>query len=257
MQKTISKAIVLAAGVGKRLLPQSPDLPKTLVNVGEKTIFERIITPLKSYDIKEIIVVTGFCHEKLDQIISEKLRNEFSNLSFKLVFNPDFEKKNNIYSFWVAGKEMAEDFLLINSDVLFHPKILDFCLQDQRKSFLIVDDSKPLGKEDMKVKMTKEGVIEKVSKDLPPKMADGEYIGVAKISKETAKLVLFKADKILKQGRYDVFYEEAFDQLAQEGAYFWGASTRGLPWIEIDTVADLKRAREKILPRIEVESQCI
>lgn len=253
MRRKIDKAIILAAGVGKRLQPYYPALPKTLINIRKRTVLERMITQLESCRIKEIILVTGFCHEKLDQFIEKNLRNKFSDLSFKLIFNPDYANKNNIYSFWMAREEMKNGFVLINSDVLFHPKILSFCLRDEGRSVLVIDDFKLLEKEDMKVTMGRNDIIKDISKDIPPRIANGEYIGITKLYEETTKLVLLKTKELLNRGRYNVFYEEAFKLVAKEGSHFFGVSTRGLPWIEIDTIDDLKRAREIILPKIESE----
>ena len=146
---------------------------------------------------------------------------------------------------------MDEDFILFNSDVVFDFGTLALLKKNQNPSALLIDDCKPLGIEEMKVK-TKEGqVIKEIRKELDPSEADGEYIGIMKISRDVAAKVTKKAEQLLSQHKYPLYYEDAFDLVAKEEDCFFACSTNGLSWTEIDTIDDMNYARNIILPQIE------
>lgn len=237
------KAIILAAGENLRLR-NITNSPKTLLRIGRHSFLDRIIISCKRHAIRQIVIVVGYKAEEIEKHIKENLEI-FDGVHIKTIYNPDYATKNNISSFWMARKEMTKPFILFNSDVLFHDKILTLLLESKVSSALMIDDRKTLGQEEMKVILDDRRLIKDISKNIDPRSASGEYIGVAKfLNSETVNGILSKCKLLLDNGKVNVFYEEAFRLLSFERPSIYGVSTNGLPWIEVDTPNDYIKAKE-------------
>jgi choline kinase len=249
----VSKAIIFAAGLCSRLGPHTKDLPKTLLKVGELTILDRMIIGLDKVGIKDISIVVGYASTRLRSYVLTTSSTLVQNrIKFDFIENTNLDI-GNIYSFWLARNKMIEDFILLNSDVVFHYGILESLIRESSGiSALLIDDSKTLGAEEMKVKIKDGGrIIKDITKKLDPKTANGEYIGITKISHDDVSKILEKVDQLLSEKKFPLYYEDAFRLVANESELLSGCSTRGLPWTEIDTVEDMNYARNTVLPRIE------
>jgi len=234
----INRAIILAAGSSTRLRPLTNNIPKTLLKVGRATILDIAISILHRFNIDDIIIVTGHAADTLEEHVYRNYNN--NTIRFRFIRN-DKLHLGNIYSFYIAREYMDTDFILLNSDVLFHPKILEYLLSYD-VSALAVDDHKMLGEEEMKVKVNESGIIKDISKGIPIKEADGEYIGVMKLTSKDADTIIKSITHLFNQGRYNLYYEDAIRLVAHEHDLFYKCSTRGLQCIEIDTHKDLKDA---------------
>jgi choline kinase len=102
----------------------------------------------------------------------------------------------------------------------------------------------------MKVKI-ENGVVKRISKLLKPSEADGEYIGIARVEKEVVDELYNHVARVMEEKGRRVFYEEAFQSMMDDGVAVNYETTRGLPWIEIDTPSDLMIARHEIYPKIQ------
>lgn len=111
------KAIILAAGYGARMRPYTNSKPKAMLEIDGQTIIERILRLLIANEIIDICVVTGFCHDMLE----EYLVSFFPEVRFTFVFNEIYNKTNNIYSMHLALESFSldDDILLIESDLIF------------------------------------------------------------------------------------------------------------------------------------------
>ena len=244
----IMKAIILAAGKNIRL-KSITDSPKSLLKIGNYCFLDRIVILCEQYAIRQMVIVVGYKAEEIEKYIKEK-GEIFGDILVKTIYNPDYVSKNNIFSFWLAHREMNKPFILFNSDVLFHEGILELLLKNNVPSALMIDEKKALGQEDMKVIMDKR-LIRDIRKNINPSLASGEYIGLAKfLDRRTVNNMLSKCKLLVDLGRTDVFYEEAFRLLSIEEPSIYGVSTNGLPWIEVDTPEDYEKAREEVYPRI-------
>lgn len=244
------KAIVLAAGKNVRLRSVT-NAPKTLLRIGDYSLLDKIAFACRANNVYNMVIVTGYGAERIETHINEN-PEIFGVLDIKTIFNPEYDTTNNIVSFWLAHKEMKDPFILFNADVLFHEKILKYLLESNAKTALAVDDYKQLGIEEMKVIMNKDRLITDISKEIDPDKAHGEYIGIAKFFDiELTDKILSKLKYLIDNGRTDVFYEEAFRLLSIEEPSIYGESTKGLPWIEIDTPEDYKKALTEIYPQIQ------
>jgi choline kinase len=240
------QAVILAAGFGSRLGRHKGDDPKTLIKIGDRTLIDHILKTLKKNGVRNVIIITGYKREK----IQEYLKGKYT-MDIKFVHNSDYETTNNIYSLYLAKEELSGgNFYIINSDVLFHERIFqNLHFSNKEGLILSVDLKKKLKEEDMKV-IRMGDRITRISKEISLSEASGEYIGLSKVTEEAFKKLFRSIKEVISHKGTGVFYEEAFQHMIDSGYWVTCESTRGLPWIEIDTVEDLKLAREKIFPRI-------
>lgn len=160
------------------------------------------------------------------------------------IHNDVYDSTNNIYSLWLARERLAgEEFILLNSDVLFSQKMAVDVLSDDRESVLLVDDVSHLVEEEMRVKVGDRGRITAIAKTLEVEESAGEYIGLARFGEEFSRALFKKIDEMVNDGQTDVWYENAVNDILETLPLF-SLSTRGMPWIEIDDHNDLERAAE-------------
>ena len=236
------KATILAAGRGKRLRPLTDNMPKCLLNVGNRRIIEYQLESLSRLGIKDIVIVTGHLAEKV---------KEFCGNSFKYVHNSDYLKTDNLFSLWLARNELKGEFIYLYSDVFFEPMILDK-LVSFKGDFIFVVEEKTCSGEEMRVR-EKEGCIIELSKGIPTEEAFGEFIGIAKFSEKGCRILMEVIDGIVRGGNIEADIAIAITNLAENGARLEICMTDNLPWIEIDTEEDLRKAGEEILSRIKSE----
>ena len=110
------KAIILAAGKGKRLQPYTKNIPKCLLTLDKETILEHQINHLKSSEIQEINVVVGFGSDRVEQFLSN-----YDSLGIKIntIYNPFWESTNSLFSLWAARAELDSDVVVLNGDDVF------------------------------------------------------------------------------------------------------------------------------------------
>lgn len=129
------QAIILAAGMGKRLKQLTRNNTKCMVKVGGVPLINRTLRQLDSLDLSRIIIVTGY--------EGQKLRDHIATLDVKtpvcFIDNPIYDKTNNIYSLALASEYLvAEDTLLLESDIIFEDSVLRCLVEDERESLALV-----------------------------------------------------------------------------------------------------------------------
>jgi choline kinase len=235
--------MVLAAGAGKRLGPETAELPKTLLAVdGDRTILDVALGNFARVGLERAVVVTGYAAERIEERVPEL--EERHGVALELVFNPKALEWNNAYSLWVAREHFGAGVLLANGDTV-HPASVEESLLEARGGtdlLLAVDDQKALGEEEMKVHVA-DGLLERINKALDPATAQGEYIGVTLIEPAAAGPL---ADSLEATWRRDpqLYYEDGFQELADRGGRVGIAPIGAVEWVEVDDGADLARARE-------------
>jgi choline kinase len=235
--------VVLAAGLGSRLGQETAELPKTLIGVdGDRTILDIALANFAQVGLTDALIVTGYAHERLAERVPALEQRH--GVKLELVFNPKALEWNNCYSLWCAREAFSEGVLLANGDTV-HPASVEERLLEARGPELVlaVDDSKPLGEEEMKVHITADGHLDRINKALDPATAQGEYIGVALIEPAAAEPL---ADALEAVWRRDttLYYEDGFQELADRGGRVGIAPIGRVEGVEVDDHRDLARARE-------------
>jgi len=234
-------AIILAAGMGKRLRPLADDKPKCLIDLNNKdSILSLMLKKLLAFkEIEKIRIVGGY---KFD-VLKSYIEKNFPNERIEVIKNESYDREN-YYSLFTGIKDLQQnDVIIINSDVVAKKEIIDRLINSEDTS-LTIDNREDLDEEDMKV-MLKDGIIVKIGKQLDPNESHGEYIGVAKIKKEHVSLLKESLVFMINNSIED-WYERAFQIMMEKGCKFIPVNTDGLPWTEIDTFDDLEHARRLI-----------
>ncbi|MBQ1421633.1 MAG: aminotransferase class I/II-fold pyridoxal phosphate-dependent enzyme [Firmicutes bacterium] len=130
------QAIILAAGMGKRLKELTKDNTKCMVKVNGVTLIDRMLHQIDAHDLSRIVIVVGYEGGKLIDYISTL------DIKTPIVFieNPIYDKTNNIYSLALAKEQLREDdTLLFESDLIFEDAVLDELVNDPRETLALVD----------------------------------------------------------------------------------------------------------------------
>lgn len=129
------QAIILAAGMGKRLKELTSNATKCMVKVNGVTLAQRTLSSLDRQGLSRIVVVIGYEGQKLKEYI-ETLQ---LNTPIVYVDNPVYYKTNNIYSLYLAKDYlMEEDTLLLESDIIFEDRVLERLIEDPYPSLALV-----------------------------------------------------------------------------------------------------------------------
>jgi choline kinase len=235
--------VVLAAGRGSRLHPDV-DGPKCLAPVGGEPLVARQIRLLRQAGVDDIAVVVGCDAARVARACGRGVR---------FVENARFAQTNSLYSLWLARPLLRDGFLVLNCDVLFHPRLLDDLLETPWPNALLVAPREPLGPpygtEEMKVRLRGACVVD-IAKSIPSEDADGENVGIARFDAPDALRLVAVMDRLVAAGHATDWAPRAFREFAAERPLY-AVGTRGLPWIEIDFPDDYRSAIDEILPRIE------
>jgi choline kinase len=176
--------MVLAAGAGRRLRPDTDGLPKALLPVdGDVTILDIALRNLAAVGLRDVTVVVGYAAgEVRDRVPALEAAH---GVRLRLVDNDRAEEWNNAYSLWLAREHFAAGALLVNGDTV-HPVSVEQTLlaaAGQAGIVLALDDVKSLADEEMKVILGPDGRLAKITKLMDPAQAHGEYIGATLINR--------------------------------------------------------------------------
>jgi choline kinase len=236
--------MVLAAGAGRRLRPDTDALPKALLPVaGETTILDIGLRNLAAVGLSDIVVVVGHASE----VIADRAAGleRAHGVTLTLVHNDRARDWNNAYSLWLAREYLRQGVLLVNGDTV-HPVSVEKTLLAARGAagvILAIDDVKALAEEEMKVVLDERGLLTQITKQMDPGLAHGEYIGATLIEAVAAGPL---ADALEATWRLDpgLYYEDGYQELADRGGEIAAAPIGVVDWVEVDNHADLHRARQ-------------
>ena len=235
--------LVLAAGAGRRLQPLTDDLPKTLLPVdGARTILDIALANLRSAGLDEVVVVTGFAADRIDERKAALERDH--GVRLELVFNDKAEEWNNAYSLWVARECLRDGAILVNGDTV-HPASVEATVLAARGPDIVLaaDTEKTLGEEEMKLHVTDDGFMDRINKALDPASSRGEYIGVTLIEPAAAEPLAAALEATWRRDP-DLYYEDGYQEFADRGGRIGIAPIGDVEWVEVDDHGDLARARE-------------
>ncbi len=236
--------MVLAAGAGRRLRPDTDALPKALLPVdGPVTILDIALRNLAAVGLHDVVIVVGYASGAVRD--RKAGLEQMHGVQLTLVDNDRAQEWNNAYSLWLAREHFAGGALLVNGDTV-HPVSVEKTLlaaDSPADIVLAVDDVKSLAEEEMKVVIGGGGQITRITKLMDPAQAYGEYIGATLIGAPAAAAL---ADALETTWRRDpsLYYEDGFQELADRGAVIGVAPIGEVEWVEVDNHDDLRRARQ-------------
>ncbi|THV43474.1 sugar phosphate nucleotidyltransferase [Glycomyces buryatensis] len=235
------RGVILAAGQGQRLRPNTDELPKTLLPVtDDETILDTIVRGLVAVGITDLAITIGHAADKIREH-APSLESRYG-ATVTLVDN-DHPEWNNAYSLWTAREHYADGAILVNGDTV-HPHSIELNLltaaQTSRQLLLALDDHKTLTDEAMKVRIGEKGV-ELIHKQQPTEAAAGEYIGVSLIPAAVAADLTKALEATFNRDR-TLYYEDAY-QLLAEADQIGTVSTGPVDWTEVDDHTDWALAK--------------
>lgn len=129
------QALILAAGMGKRLGEYTKNNTKCMVPVNGTPLIDRVLKQLSMLSLTRVVIVVGYEGEKLMEYIG----NDKDGLKIEYVNNPVYDKTNNIYSLALAKQKLMEDdTLLIESDLIFDDGMFKLLLDNPNPNLALV-----------------------------------------------------------------------------------------------------------------------
>ncbi|MBI4118621.1 MAG: DUF4147 domain-containing protein [Parcubacteria group bacterium] len=231
------KAVICAAGEGKRMRPLTLKYPKALLPVGEKTIIEYMLDNLSACGITEVVIVVGHCREA----VQEKVGVRYKNCSITYVLNSEYESTNNIYSLWLARDHITDGMIFFNGDIIFHPGILEGILSNDFENSFVADPSPKLEDDAMKV-VLENGSMRKIGKHLKSD-ASAWAIGIYKLSQEASGVYFKEAEKLFEAGNRNISFVVPLQAMVGRFALRKHKVLPHYAWAEVDTPDDYEKAK--------------
>ena len=235
------KAIILAAGKGTRLMPFTTNKPKCLVSINNKCLIDHQINVLKSRNIKDITIVTGYLGYQLTG-------------KGRIIMNKNYEETNMIYSLHCAIDEIRGETLITYGDIVYSAQLLDLLIRDKHNISVPIDIhwkdywmsrfENPL--EDVEsLQLTDDGNIKTIGQKVSNvEEIEGQYMGIVKLSQSGSLLFKNYLEKCFKEGYIgntqirNAYLTDLMHELSQQ-TDIYGLKNKW-PWIEIDNCKDLK-----------------
>jgi len=239
------KAIILAAGVGKRLWSLTQHRPKCLIELGGRTLLARYLDALAWVGIRKAVVVVGYKQDMIRSAVAADSRG----VDVRYLVNEHY-LRGSMSSLWLARTELDDDVLIMDADVLFDREILRRLVTSTWPTALLMDETvKQMTEECMVV--VRGGRVIALTKRMPERYDfAGEGVGFLKVKQADTDALIISLKGHADRGELDMEYEDALLE-------FFGAvrvgheKIGGLPWIEIDFPEDVARAEREILPKLE------
>lgn len=249
MEKNVSKAIIIAAGMGKRMDHLTAVKPKCLLDIGGKPIMERQLETLRLCGINDVAVVRGYQGDKIN----------FAGLNY--YENHNYQNNNILNSLFCAEPAMNGSFIASYSDILYDKSVVEKLSKDRHDVAIVVDTDwqeyyqgrarHPL-QEAEKV-IIRDGKVVKIGKKIKDNQADGEFIGLVKFSEKGAEIFKKEFQKVKNEYMGKPFHEAATFEESYLTDMFQELVDRGIDvypvliqknWWEMDTVEDLEKVRK-------------
>lgn len=235
------QAIILAAGMGKRLGEYTYDNTKCMLEVNGIRLIDRALAALKEVEVSKVVMVVGYKGKNVKEYVGP----EYQGIPIEYVENPIYDKTNNIYSLYLAKDYMiAEDTILLESDIIFSPSVLKKLVDDKRPNLALVD----------KYESWMDGTVVTLDKDHKiTRFIDKSCFEFSEIHNYYKTVNIYKFSKEFSSKYYVPFLtaysaalgdNEYYEQVLRVIIHLRNAPLNALPlsgdlWYEIDDVQDL------------------
>lgn len=244
-----TSAVILAAGVGRRLGDAAASKPKVLLEFGGKTLLEQHLAALHAHGITDVSITIGYEGDMIQDAVS---RLRFDG-RVRFVENPRY-REGSLVSLWTQQAVLTSGatVLVMDGDVLYDQRMIGRLLAAPAENVLLVDRVIEPGDEPVKICFRGEIIVDFRKKPEHAHDWHGESVGFFRFSPAMAKALAARCAWYVDQGNTSVEYEEAIRDLILEHPHRFGVEDiSDLPWTEIDFDVDVARARNEILPRLE------
>ena len=251
------QAIILAAGMGKRLGDLTKDNTKCMIKVNGTYLIDRLLSQLDSLNLERIILVIGYQGEKLRTHIEKQSRNT----PIEYIYNPVYNKTNNIYSLYLAKEELQkQDTLLIESDLIFEDTLFHKILNNPYPNLALVAKYEPWMDGTMVRLNTENDIIDFISKKTFRYADIDDYYKTVNIYKFSKEFLRNSYVPFLEAYSKALGNNEYYEQVLRVIALLDKPDLKALPlhgekWYEIDDIQDLSNA-ETIFAEKENQLVC-
>jgi histidinol-phosphate/aromatic aminotransferase/cobyric acid decarboxylase-like protein/choline kinase len=235
------QAIILAAGMGKRLGKYTQDGTKCMVKVNGKSLIERALESLIEAGVRRVVLVVGYRAEALRAFLEGK----YPALEIVYVTNETYATTNNIYSLWLAREYLsADDTILLESDLIFQPQIIAQLLADPEPNLAVVSKYESWMDGTVTMMDDERNIVSVIDKSAFKWKRVEEYyktVNIYKFSKEFSRSYYRPfLEAYLASFGHNQYYEQVLKVLAfLEDVRFKGFPVKGRRWYEIDDPNDL------------------
>ena len=235
------KALILASGKGERLYPVTKEIPKPLVEIGNRAILGSQIDNLIGCGITDVIITTGSFEAKIKEYVKER----YSNLNVSYVHNPRYDSTNYIYSMWLTRELIDDNIILLHGDLLFEKKLLEKMI-DEKGNRVLVNKKVGAPEKDFKAVIVNDRVI-KIGIEFIGENAFA-CLPMYKFSKGDFLFWLKECEQYIKKGDVNIYAENVFNNISDE-LLLYPLYFNDELCMEIDTKEELETA-EKIIKEI-------
>lgn len=235
------QAIILAAGMGKRLGELTRENTKCMVQVNGVCLIDRLLRQLSELDLDRIILVIGYKGEKLREHVGDMYRNT----PIEYIYNPVYDKTNNIYSLYLAKEELQkQDTLLIESDLIFEDSLFRKIIDNPYPNLALIAKYEPWMDGTM-VCLNGEGdIVDFISKKAFRYNQIDTYYKTVNIYKFSKAFLCTHYVPFLEAYSKALGNNEYYEQVLRVITLLDKCELKGLPldgerWYEIDDVQDL------------------
>lgn len=236
------QALMLAAGMGKRLAKYTKNNTKCMVEVAGEKLIDHAIKAIKNAGIERFVIVVGYQGENLKKYILNKHKGE---LDFVFINNDVYDTTNNIYSFYLAKDELAkDDTILLESDIIFDENLIKELCKQKEKNVVAV----------AKYESWMDGTCVTLNDDLTiKKFVEKQHMKIDQLDKYYKTVNVYKFDRDFVMNTYipfleaymkiqglNSYYETSLKYICQlPGMEFKAFLMGDRPWYEIDDAQDL------------------
>jgi len=238
------KAVILAAGVGKRLWQVTQHRPKCLIEFGGQALLHRYLASLAGLGIRRADIIVGY---KQDMIRAAVASND-CGVKVNFLVNDQFHR-GSISSLWIARTVFDDHLIIMDADVLFHHEILRRLVESSHQNALLMDETVTQTGEECMVVVAGSRVVA-LTKKMPERYDyAGEGVGFLKVRHADTAQVVTSLRAHIDKGEWDMEYEDALHQFFQTVKVGY-EKIGGLPWTEIDFIEDVRKAELDVLTRL-------
>jgi choline kinase len=259
----IRRAILIAAGRGRRLGPHTEEIPKCMVDVGGQPILGRVWTALARAGIDELVVIRGYRGDVLERFVRALVP---ATTAVTFVDNDAWQTNNVLMSLACARAFLDRPTLVTYSDIIFTPAVAAAAVASPAELGLVIDrdfrsiyvgrTEHPLDEGEV-ADLRPDGAVHRVGKRaLAPADAIGEFIGLARLGARGVAALATALDEVQAQipaeapfqraaTRRNAYLTDLLQHLIDGGVRIDPILIDG-QWREIDTSQDLDRARELV-----------
>lgn len=244
LRSSIRSAVILAAGMGVRLRERGKLKPKGCFCLGDNSIVEESVLRLLAVGIERIVIVTGHLAEQF-----QPLQVRYPQ-SVQLVHNPHFADSGSMYSLYCARHLVNEDFLLLESDLVYERRALTTCLEDPADDVVLLAGFS--NSSDECFVETRNGSMVMISKDRASLGSEvtGELVGISKISRSLFAKMLDTAEEHFLTSRHLSYETDCLVSAAQQVSISCPV-VEDLVWCEIDDETHLAHAKNEVYPIVQ------